>query len=221
MKKYFIYLSINTINNKKYIGKHYGLLNDDYFGSGSTIKRAINKYGKENFTRIILEECTEEELDQKEIYWINLFDAVNNKDFYNITDGGTGGNTIKNLTIEQNKDRSDKIKTWFKNLSPDEKSKLSKVRSENMKKIRLNSDIENVRITNYKKTMSSKTEEWKNTRYSNQKGKNHYCARKVNTPKGIFELASDAAKVFNLNVQTVLNRCKNPNFIDWSFVNES
>ena len=41
MKKHYIYLTTNLINNKKYIGKHYGELNDDYLGSGNLIKLAI------------------------------------------------------------------------------------------------------------------------------------------------------------------------------------
>ena len=46
MKQYYIYLTTNTINNMKYIGKHYGELNDSYLGSGKILKRAIEKYGK-------------------------------------------------------------------------------------------------------------------------------------------------------------------------------
>ena len=30
MKMYYIYLTTNLINNKKYIGMHHGELNDDY-----------------------------------------------------------------------------------------------------------------------------------------------------------------------------------------------
>lgn len=33
-KQHFIYITTNLINNKKYIGKHYGFLNDEYLGSG-------------------------------------------------------------------------------------------------------------------------------------------------------------------------------------------
>ena len=54
MKMYYIYLTTNLINNKKYIGMQHGELNDDYLGSGNSITEAIKKYGKENFKRIIL-----------------------------------------------------------------------------------------------------------------------------------------------------------------------
>lgn len=49
MKQYFIYETTNLKNGKKYIGKHYGELNDSYLGSGTLLKKAIEKYGKESF----------------------------------------------------------------------------------------------------------------------------------------------------------------------------
>ena len=55
-----IYLTTNLVNGKKYIGLD---MNNDnnYFGSGVYIKRAIKKYGKENFTKQILETCNNRE----------------------------------------------------------------------------------------------------------------------------------------------------------------
>lgn len=54
MKQYYIYMTINNITNMKYIGKHYGELDDAYLGSGTILKRAIEKYGKNNFYKKIL-----------------------------------------------------------------------------------------------------------------------------------------------------------------------
>lgn len=102
--EYFIYLTINLINNKKYVGKHYGSLEDNYLGSGSILKNAIKKYGKENFKREILEIVnSEKELDIAEKKWIKFFNAddKNNLNFYNLHEGGTGGNTYKNLDEKQ------------------------------------------------------------------------------------------------------------------------
>jgi hypothetical protein len=86
-----IYKIINLINKKIYIGKSL-VPNENYYGSGLQIIFAIEKYGKENFFKEILEECSEEILDRQEIYWIEKLDACNPLIGYNISIGGTGGN---------------------------------------------------------------------------------------------------------------------------------
>lgn len=80
------------VNGKKYIGQHKGKANDKYFGSGTTILKALKKYGKENFKKEILEFCaTREEADQRERYWIQYYNAVEDDNFYNSQEGGQGG----------------------------------------------------------------------------------------------------------------------------------
>ena len=89
----FIYITTNNVNGKKYIGqkKYYGN-HEVYIGSGVALKNAINKYGKENFTREIIENCkSKEDLDSREKYWIKYYNATESEDFYNITSGGDGG----------------------------------------------------------------------------------------------------------------------------------
>jgi group I intron endonuclease len=54
----FVYLTTNLINGKQYVGSHEGNENDNYLGSGKpALSNAIKKYGKENFSRDILEIC--------------------------------------------------------------------------------------------------------------------------------------------------------------------
>lgn len=85
----YVYQITNLVNNKKYIGKHHGELDDDYYGSGTLIKDAIKKYGKENFRKDILYIAnSEKEAYEKEAEFIELFDAVNNPEYYNIAPGG-------------------------------------------------------------------------------------------------------------------------------------
>lgn len=71
---FFIYKTVNMINGKFYIGQHRTkYLKDGYLGSGNVLKRAIDKYGRENFKRIILEYCSSaEELDENERIWQNV-----------------------------------------------------------------------------------------------------------------------------------------------------
>jgi hypothetical protein len=52
---YYIYKITNLVNKKIYIGVHQTKnLNDEYFGSGMLLNRAIKKYGKEFFSREII-----------------------------------------------------------------------------------------------------------------------------------------------------------------------
>ena len=88
----YIYETINLINGKKYIGKHIKSNFDyNYKGSGTLLCQAIKKYGWDNFSCKIIEECdSKEQLENREKYWIDFHDAVRDKNFYNIATGGTG-----------------------------------------------------------------------------------------------------------------------------------
>lgn len=56
---YIIYETTNEINGKKYRGIHKtNNINDGYLGSGIALEQALEKYGKQNFSRQILEFCS-------------------------------------------------------------------------------------------------------------------------------------------------------------------
>lgn len=93
-----IYCFTNLINNKKYIGQsiniedrvtqhrsRYKIENDS--GYKSAFHSALRKYGLENFSFSIIEECTIEELDDKERYWIQKYNTISPYG-YNLTPGG-------------------------------------------------------------------------------------------------------------------------------------
>ena len=80
-----IYKITNKINGKSYIGqsihieerwKEHLYRNSSHI---SLIKLALQKYGVDNFTFEVIEECSPEELDKKEIYWIKYFDTYNKR----------------------------------------------------------------------------------------------------------------------------------------------
>ena len=53
----YIYLTTCIANGKIYVGKHELNGQKNYIGSGTLFKRAVKKYGKENFKRKILRLC--------------------------------------------------------------------------------------------------------------------------------------------------------------------
>jgi hypothetical protein len=97
MKIYgIIYMATNLINGKKYIGqtqktlkqrknRHYIRKND-----GGFFHNALLKYSKENWKWEQIDIANnQEELDEKEKYWIRFYDTFNNKNKgYNLTSGG-------------------------------------------------------------------------------------------------------------------------------------
>lgn len=88
----FVYLWINTVNNKKYIGSHVGTEDDGYIGSGRLFMQAVNKYGIESFERVILERVeNKDDVRTREEYYLKLFNVANDKQFYNLKDVAAGG----------------------------------------------------------------------------------------------------------------------------------
>lgn len=56
--------------------------------------RAIRKYGLQNFLFDVVEECSLNELNEKEIYWISFYDSFYNG--YNLTFGGDAHSHMEN-----------------------------------------------------------------------------------------------------------------------------
>lgn len=91
-----IYKTKNKITGRIYIGQDKNN-NPEYLGSGKILQQSIEKYGKENFEKEILEECSSKEhLDLAEIYWISYYNSTDRNIGYNISVGGSGGDTISN-----------------------------------------------------------------------------------------------------------------------------
>ena len=86
----YVYEITNLINNKIYIGQHKGHIFDPYYyGSGSWFRSVMKRYGKENFNCEVLEECdTPELLNEREVYWIEFYQARNPQIGYNLAKGG-------------------------------------------------------------------------------------------------------------------------------------
>ena len=137
MKYYLIYQIRNKLNGMIYIGKHMTSKKDDgYMGSGLRIRRAIEKYGLENFEKTILFECASiEEMNAKEAEIVNE-DFIARDDVYNIKLGGEGGWDFAN------KDPNNGSNHFFKNKTKAEIKQTSikngkglKTKIENMSEI--------------------------------------------------------------------------------------
>ncbi len=114
----YIYLTTNLINGKIYVGKrklkkfsHY------YKGSGTILREAFKKYGRENFSCILIDTAeTNEELCTKEQYWIKYYNSRDPDIGYNITAGGEGSIGYKHSEEAKQKMHDAKI---GKPLSPE------------------------------------------------------------------------------------------------------
>ena len=90
----YIYLIVNNINGKTYIGKKKlykrAWNNDNYMGSGAHLKPAQKKYGIENFEKFLITYTeSEEDACKKEEFWIAHYKALGKAE-YNETAGGDG-----------------------------------------------------------------------------------------------------------------------------------
>lgn len=87
-----IYKITNKINGKCYIGQSVDI--ERRFNEHKNCKvdkplyRAFKKYGIDNFTFEILEECSQEELNEKEIYYIVFYNSTTDGNGYNLEHGG-------------------------------------------------------------------------------------------------------------------------------------
>ena len=84
-----IYKIENLQNHKKYIGQSIHIekrwQEHCQLSADSVIAKVIQKYGKTNFSFQILEECSEDELDERELYYITKYNTIV-PNGYNLTD---------------------------------------------------------------------------------------------------------------------------------------
>lgn len=95
-----IYKITNLIDEKVYIGQSINIptrwaahkssaFRTNCKAYNSPLYRAIRKYGLDNFEFSIIEYCSPEQLNEREVYWIKVYDSFKNDEKgYNLTPGG-------------------------------------------------------------------------------------------------------------------------------------
>lgn len=116
-----IYKITNLVNGKSYIGQSVNIhkrfiahksaaFNPNNKNYNLHLYRAIRKYGVENFSFEVLEECKVSELNEKEKYYILLY-KTNTKDGYNNDSGGTGCSHYTKLSTDMIEKIINRLKT--------------------------------------------------------------------------------------------------------------
>lgn len=184
----YVYLIHCNITNMDYVGLHRSNKFDkNYWGSGSYIKNAVNKYGKENFEQyILLEADDDEELNSFEYQMIEQLETMY-PNGYNLVEGGS--NPVKSLEARKNQSHITKEETKQK-IS---KKNLGKKRSDEQKEFIRQRTIEAMskmknkeKLAYWKGKKNSKHSEWMKKAYKEGKVcKNIYnyidceCGKKV------------------------------------------
>lgn len=107
-----IYKITNKINNKCYIGQSKDIIKRwkteyKWHKLNRHLQSAFNKYGLENFDFEILEECSPNLLNEREQFWITIYNSFDRNFGYNKTLGGAGtlGRTFAMTEETKNKIR--------------------------------------------------------------------------------------------------------------------
>ena len=137
----YIYKITNKINGKVYIGQTKKTIEERFqehlkkakIHTNRYLYDAMNKYGYENFIVSQIEKCPDNNLDEKEIFWIAFYQSNNKLYGYNMTAGGGGGNTWINNPYKKetskrlsqaNKGKKHKMSNeWKQNITQSNKEK--------------------------------------------------------------------------------------------------
>lgn len=197
MKVYgIIYKATNLVNGKIYIGKGINFINRKSHhlmlarkGEGYAFHNAIRKYGEEEFNWTIIDQAySKEELNDKEIFWIDYYKSF--RDYgngYNLTTGGDGGSLSEESKRKIGIANSGENSAWWgKHHTEETKRKIGegnmgkKYSDKSKKKIsdsRKNYTGENHPM--YGRSHSDETRKKMKNNHANFKGGNHPQAKTV------------------------------------------
>ena len=260
-----IYIYTNLINNKKYVGQTVRSLYDrhkqrmtDCFNKNKhcykqPFYRAIRKYGIENFKLEVLRQDLETQclLNLFECYYIKKYNTMINGGYgYNISNGGSNGNTFAGKSEEEMNEIRRKMSNnnWMKKISPEETPFYGKHHTDESKRkigdahkgkhlteehkrktsntMNSRSDEEKEKWRNkIKKTWNSKSQEEideiKNRMREINKGENNYWYGKHLSDETKKKLSVANYGLNNPNARSVVQLDKNMNLIKvWDYAKQ-
>ena len=207
-----IYKITNLVNGKMYIGQSIDIYkrwkehNNIAFRTTSKsynypLYKAIRKYGIDNFKFEIIEECSIEKLNDKEIYYIDKYNTCifNKNSFgYNMTLGGEGHRGYKH-----SEETKQKISKNHADMSGENCYCYGKHRSEEIKQKISNSRKGKYGGINHPLYGKHHTQETKDKISEANKGKEGYIRHKVICENMIFKSIKECSEYYNVNRQTM------------------
>lgn len=108
-KYHYVYKITNNINGKFYIGIHStNNMDDGYMGSGVAIIDAIQKYGIQNFSKVIIDTFSNREDALKKEKLLVTEELVKSDTCYNLRTGGSSGFIYSENWLRQTSERAKK-----------------------------------------------------------------------------------------------------------------
>lgn len=210
-----IYKITNKINGKFYIGQSVDIErrfmeHKTPHGTITSIKLAMRKYGKENFLFEVIEECSEEDLNEREMYWIATL-----KPQYNRCSGGTGSKN-HHVSQETREELSQKSRAYWDRL-PDEKKQaiLNNLTGPTVGHSVSEETREKLRAANLGKKQSIETIEKRKEAFRRKKENgyvrtNAWCKKQVICVEtgAVFDSVKDAAEWVGCNPTSVSGNLK-------------
>lgn len=204
IKTWKVYIHINKINNKKYIGITSENNPNKRWKNGAGYKKqifynAIQKYGWNNFQhKILYQNLTETEAKQKEIELIAFYNTNNNLYGYNQT---KGGDSLPEKSIELKSKISQSLKKYYQTKAGIQQRKQISQKRKQYYATHDNPFKGKKHLEETKKIMSTKAK---------QRGANNKIKIQMFNLQGqlikIFESKKDALQYLNVVCYTSLNK---------------